>query len=179
MAPAAQGINYKYNYNRMAQVTVTIHTSTQLSSFLQFLSATDIRFSVTEENIPPFTRLLHEAQGVGLLSPSINSKLSTSWGNTDIRVFPVERQATTKPHEYLQPTPHFKSFCTHQYLNSAGRISKEGAMYFVECQITAQGVKRQGDIVYTNDYLRRLFATDALTLSKKDIAAAVDSFFAL
>jgi hypothetical protein len=164
----------------MAQIVVTLHTSTQLTSFLQFLSATDIRFSVTEENIPPFTRLLHEAQGVGLVSSDTASSISGSWVNAGIRLAPAEQnKPSTKPPEYLQPTPHFKSFCTHQYLNSAGRISKEGAMYFVECQITAQGVKRQGDIVYTNDYLRRLFATDALTLSKKDIAAAVDSFFAL
>jgi hypothetical protein len=38
-------------------------------------------------------------------------------------------------------------------------------------------VKRQGDLVYTNDYLRRLFNTDAQTLSKQDILTAVDSFF--
>lgn len=163
----------------MAQIIVTLHTSIQLTSFLQFLSSTDIRFSVTEENIPSFTRLLHEAQDVGLVPPTIASSIPTGWANTGLRVAPVEAKRPTKAPEYLQPTEHFKSFCTQQYLNPAGRITKEGAMYFIECQITAQGVKRQGDVVYTNDYLRRLFATDAQTLSKQDIADGIDSFFAL
>lgn len=161
----------------MSQVTVTLYTPVQLNSFLQFLSSSDIRFSVTHENIPSFTRLLHEAQHIGLLSPSITSKLSDSWANTGIRVVPVEKKKPTDTQVYLQPTEHFKSFCTQQYLNAAGCISKEGALYFIECQVTAQGVRRQGDVIYTNEYLRRLFNTDAQTLSKQDILTAIDSFF--
>jgi hypothetical protein len=164
----------------MVQFVLTVDTTNQFTSLMKLMADTGIHFKITEPNTKLFAKMLKAAKAEEDLDIFYDTAISTM---SDTYITPEHldtpvpcRSSCSKP-VFLQPTQHFKKFCDSTWLNSKGLIHKELALYFVEQQLKMRGIKRDGIIIYTNDYLRDLFQTNAAIIYEKDIPSYVDQLF--
>jgi len=164
----------------MVQFVLTIDTTHQFTSLMKLMADTGIHFKITEPNTKLFAKMLKaakEEEDLDILYDTDISRISDTYITPEHLDMPVPSKLTPEKPVFLQPTPHFKRFCDSAWLNSKSLMNKDLALYFVERQLKMRNIKRDGDIIYTNDYLRDLFQTNAYIIYEKDIPSYVDEFF--
>ena len=164
----------------MVQFVLTIDTTTQFTRLMKLMADTGIHFKITEPNTKLFAKMLKAAKAeedLDIFYDTAVSTMSDTYITPEHLDKPIPSRPSSEKPVFLQPTAHFKRFCDTPWLNSKGLMNKELALYFVERQLKMRKIKRDGDIIYTNDYLRDLFQTNAYIIYEKDIPAYIDEFF--
>jgi len=59
--------------------------------------------------------------------------------------------------DLYKPTEHFKEFCGSHCLNSDGLTSCEDVLYIINNNIRNQRIKKEGGVIYANDWIKELF----------------------
>jgi len=147
----------------MVQFIVTVDTPSNFTKIMKFFGNTGIQFKIAESNTHLFAKMLKAVK-----EEREKEQLETS---------PIEEKSESIESVYMQPTDHFKIFCGSAWLTPKGLITKKLALYFLEQQIRMRKIKKDGDIIYTNDYLRDLLQVNLPIIYEKDIPSYINTLF--
>lgn len=162
----------------MVGVTFNITTTSQMKDFIFFLYKTGI--TIERQESDGFYELLYEAIQDKMVYPlwlkkdNLVNYLEVLKEKYDKNIGEIECLLSDV---YKQPKREFAQICSKENLNKHGHISKKWAYQFIMTQIKLRGIQVVDEIIYVDDYLRKLFNITSVKIDNYELIDLIDTLF--